>query len=239
MSQRSGRPKRLYKFMSERIALKVMEEKRLKIATFLDMNDPFELAGVRVGNEDAWEELLEHFQTRVGALCFSTSWRSPLMWTHYADNHKGICLGFDVAGVELHTPSYVTKLEDLRVAAADVVKDPTAAQKVFMKILTTKFKKWSYEKEVRAFVDLEDRDPASGFYFYALDDHVRLVDARLGVRCPGEVTTLSAAQAVSLPVHHTRLSRRRFEVVKDEPNGARRDLAARLVRNARWRPRSG
>ena len=31
-----------------------------------------------------------------GILCFSLNWTSLLLWAHYADNHKGICLGFDL-----------------------------------------------------------------------------------------------------------------------------------------------
>lgn len=31
----------------------------------------------------------------IGIGCFSENWNSILMWTHYADNHKGYCVGFD------------------------------------------------------------------------------------------------------------------------------------------------
>lgn len=30
-----------------------------------------------------------------GTACFSKQWKSILMWSHYADNHKGFCMGFD------------------------------------------------------------------------------------------------------------------------------------------------
>lgn len=33
---------------------------------------------------------------KYGLLCFCETWQSPLLWNHYADRHKGICLGFDV-----------------------------------------------------------------------------------------------------------------------------------------------
>jgi hypothetical protein len=29
-------------------------------------------------------------------LCFSRDWHNPVQWSHYADKHRGICLGFDV-----------------------------------------------------------------------------------------------------------------------------------------------
>lgn len=31
-----------------------------------------------------------------GILCFSKNWNNPVQWAHYADKHKGFCLGFDV-----------------------------------------------------------------------------------------------------------------------------------------------
>ena len=31
-----------------------------------------------------------------GLLCFSRHWYSPALWAHYADNLKGMCLGFDI-----------------------------------------------------------------------------------------------------------------------------------------------
>lgn len=35
------------------------------------------------------------FNNNYGIACFSKRWNSILMWSHYADNHKGYCIGFD------------------------------------------------------------------------------------------------------------------------------------------------
>lgn len=32
---------------------------------------------------------------RIGIACLSENWNSLLMWSHYAENHKGYCTGFD------------------------------------------------------------------------------------------------------------------------------------------------
>lgn len=34
---------------------------------------------------------------RFGLLCFSEVWDSILLWSHYAEKHAGIVLGFDVS----------------------------------------------------------------------------------------------------------------------------------------------
>jgi hypothetical protein len=30
-----------------------------------------------------------------GLVCFSADWRNPLLWAHYSDKQKGLCLGFE------------------------------------------------------------------------------------------------------------------------------------------------
>src|SRR5260370_7015469 len=35
--------------------------------------------------------------TRIqGLICFSSSWKDPVIWAHYSDKHKGLCLGFEI-----------------------------------------------------------------------------------------------------------------------------------------------
>ena len=50
-----------------------------------------------------------------GVFSLSKTWRSPLMWSHYADEHRGICLEYDttkiphpaIAPVDYHSPRSV------------------------------------------------------------------------------------------------------------------------------------
>ena len=37
---------------------------------------------------------------RWGVLCFSEDKSDVLQWSHYADRHQGMCLGFDVSGAQ-------------------------------------------------------------------------------------------------------------------------------------------
>jgi len=36
---------------------------------------------------------------KLGLLCFSRNWHNPVLWSHYADKHRGICPGFDADDV--------------------------------------------------------------------------------------------------------------------------------------------
>ena len=41
-----------------------------------------------------------------GVLCFSRGWHNPLLWSHYGDKHRGVCLGFDVPNAHIVHVSY-------------------------------------------------------------------------------------------------------------------------------------
>src|SRR3546814_3862280 len=90
---------RVYHFVNCEYGLQDIARRRLKVATLADVNDPFEMlslnlkdSGLRVTLGKARKE----FGERRGMLCFSRGWRNPFQWSHYADHHRGLCLGFDV-----------------------------------------------------------------------------------------------------------------------------------------------
>ena len=91
---------RVYHFTKADYAQKNLRNRRLKIAEFHDLNDPFELLGAELTKSthrqifSGWKETIEK---KWGVLCFSRSWHNPVLWSHYSDKHRGICLGFDVA----------------------------------------------------------------------------------------------------------------------------------------------
>ena len=33
---------------------------------------------------------------QTSMLCFSEDWKEPVMWAHYGDKHRGICVGFNL-----------------------------------------------------------------------------------------------------------------------------------------------
>jgi tetratricopeptide (TPR) repeat protein len=51
----------------------------------------------RLSNPDLVFEQLEDQLKSVGVFSLSESAEDPLMWAHYAGNHEGVCLGFEVA----------------------------------------------------------------------------------------------------------------------------------------------
>ena len=104
---------RAYKFLDEKYGLKDITERRVKVSTFADMNDPFELIGSRWSHAGAEEAITVHSAAEYGAMCLSKNCTDPLLWAHYADKHRGICLGFDIPDDPhvVHSVNYVDERE--------------------------------------------------------------------------------------------------------------------------------
>src|SRR5207244_3707608 len=51
------------------------------------LNDPSNLTTL-------FDQALNKLKNDTGVSCFSKSYLKTLMWSHYSDKHKGVCLGF-------------------------------------------------------------------------------------------------------------------------------------------------
>lgn len=90
----------------------------------------------------------------TGVLCLSSKFDSPLMWSHYANQHRGVCVEYDVsesAPQALHEVSYGESREVLASQIRDwVLHDNLAARRAIDKAcLLTKSREWAYEGEWR------------------------------------------------------------------------------------------
>lgn len=85
--------------MPAAFAIADLGKKRLQISQLKDLNDPFELLAVELPDRKMRQRFLKikrNIARQHGVVCFSKNWSNPVIWSHYADKHRGICLGFDV-----------------------------------------------------------------------------------------------------------------------------------------------
>jgi hypothetical protein len=204
---------RVYKFLDSHFALKILSEKRLKISRFDDLNDPFELIPYNLANQKqrwALQAMRRQLGHNRGMLCFSATWRDPVLWAHYADRHKGICIGFDLSQEFCKKVNYVSKR--LPFPRSVTMNDGAIAEV----ILYTKFKNWAYEQEVRSYLTLEDQE--NGLFFAEFGDALKPFAVIAGARCitPQE-KIIQALGPLSKQVElvKARAGFRRFEIVKD------------------------
>jgi len=84
----------------------------------------------------------------VGIACVSEKWNSILMWSHYADNHKGYCIGLDEKSLrfgQLFGKLSRVKYSDNYPEINPLNKTKKSYElKYFYKCLD-----WEYEKEIR------------------------------------------------------------------------------------------
>jgi Protein of unknown function (DUF2971) len=175
---------RAYKFLDEKYGLKDITERRVKVSTFADMNDPFELIGSRWSHIGAEDALIAHSTSEYGAMCLSKNCTDPLLWAHYADKHRGICLGLDIPDDPnvVHAVIYADEreLQDPYLLLKTVASlQLEVAQSAVMPKLLLKYKGWQYEDEVRLLKRLE-----KGPTFCLFDDEdFALKQVILGLRC--------------------------------------------------------
>jgi hypothetical protein len=82
---------RVYKFLDTHFGMKTLAEKRLKISTLEDLNDPFELLCFEMTDKikrPAVNLARKEWGATTGMLCFSSEWRDPVIWAHYSDKHR-------------------------------------------------------------------------------------------------------------------------------------------------------
>jgi hypothetical protein len=87
--------------------------------------------------------------------CFNSIWDDPRMWAQYADDHRGYCLAFELAGdwPENAVPMPV-RYSDTRPEidlAVDTMEDRAAANRYIDGSIFTKSSHWQGERELRIF----------------------------------------------------------------------------------------
>lgn len=162
---------RLYKYTDFKGALASLQNQTLRLKIVKAWNDPFEsdFSGWIREEDSSLEELKtkaylikQKLSNQYAAVCFTTVQNDIIMWSHYADDHKGICLEFETCksdngfngedlfkvssakGEKLREVNYMSMPSE-RILAN--FKDNEHEE--YHKILATKGLQWSYEKEWR------------------------------------------------------------------------------------------
>jgi hypothetical protein len=210
---------RVYHYLEAKWALDDIRRRRLKLSKIDDMNDPYEWKCVRTDDgpsQLALEKVASEIAETRGPLCFSRSWNNILMWSHYGDRHRGMCLGFDVPDelkVEMTYVGDLLMVENLSEASVEEKK------RAFNRLDWTKYGGWCYEEEVRIYASRAEMDEETRQYFVDFSDHLKLKEVIAGARFKlskkpiedalkgysDDVRIIKAARSIS-----------RFEIIVDE-----------------------
>lgn len=117
--------------------------------------------------KDAFEKIEQNLNVKLCSLfkvcCFSTDYKNKLMWSHYADSHRGICVEYDFSDAYKNNmpllPVCYSK-NRMKVPWSEAISQSAEQQSKltasFMKALLTKDEIWRYEQEWRILVSAED-----------------------------------------------------------------------------------
>jgi Protein of unknown function (DUF2971) len=201
---------RVYHFLPAVYALEDIEKRRIKISEIDQLNDPFELWCVSQEDKQmrfALRNYKKEMSERFGLICFCKHWHNPVLWSHYADKHRGMCLGFDVEDGGLRPINYVEERSTL--------KEPPTIETA-NELLFNKYRDWQYEQELRNWFQLDQRE--DGHYFYPFDNFVQLKEVIAGPLC--EISKDRINQALNgypepVSVIKARLAFKTFRVVEN------------------------
>jgi Protein of unknown function (DUF2971) len=215
---------KLYYLCPQQFGVSNLALRRLKIARFVDLNDPFELLAIDLaekGHRKVFRALKDELNKNKGLICFARSWNNPLMWGHYAESHTGMALGFDVHDSFVKPVVYARKLH--KIGFDQATRKPNLTFEVMERLLRTKFYDWKYEDELRAFVELDHASVESGLYFFDFGEHLTLREVVLGARCslPIErIRSIVLGYDTPVDVLRARIAFSSFRVVKDQSQSA-------------------
>ena len=213
---------RVYKFLNSCFGLMALANRRLKISEIHELNDPFELRPYDLSEgqlRTAFMKTRDDMGKEKGLLCFSKSWLNPVMWAHYSDNHKGLCLGFDVPDPsqgpesEIDSVTYINTPPAFPENFGEMVEDERLL--ILKYVLFTKFEHWTYEEEVRQWTNLQDKE--NGRYFMPFCDKLKLAEVILGEKCDLSVAAIQRALgggSSEVKITIARPSYNKFEMVE-------------------------
>ena len=211
---------RVYYFMPEEYVLSNIKEGRIKVSRISELNDPFELFSMDLRgkeNRRKFRKAVKKIDDKYGIICFCKNWHNPVLWSHYADKHQGVCLGFDISE-KIYPITYVK--DRLAQIHPEKLKNDTIDGKTMIRLLTTKYIDWKYEREVRIGVELKQQIRAKNKYFREFGSNLVLREVILGANFKGDPQSLkNALQNYSQPVAliHARKAFRSFRIVTHKP----------------------
>lgn len=102
---------------------------------------------------DIHRQLQNEF-SKHGVFSLGSRWDCPLMWSHYGDQHQGICIEYDIINARIKTLHPVDYGLSRRIKTSDIAawkyrKDWSAFDTVKRSYFFAKAPRWRYEREWR------------------------------------------------------------------------------------------
>nr|WP_321412815.1 DUF2971 domain-containing protein [uncultured Allomuricauda sp.] len=150
-------------------------------------SEDFEIWKNGVTDNFVWytaQELRKDFANIYSLTCFSENNENNLMWSHYTDNHKGICVEYSNEILDFFK-SKKTFLASKRVEYPESPPMVDSAEKIesqIVKIFFNKQAEWKYENEYRVLIRSEGKTEFINF------SPKLLKSVFIGSKCKSEIS---------------------------------------------------
>lgn len=149
-------------------------KKRFYAARYKDLNDPME--GMIRYEDDVKMERIEQVEAckeDIRICSFSGSFDNLLLWAHYADGFKGICIELDLISSPGY-PAVKVSYQNGFTVGNDILE---VTKNLQLAALTVKNTAWRYEKEIRVITGKQ----------YVCDPVVKIKSVLLGIGTPDSI----------------------------------------------------
>ena len=167
----------VYRYFNEQYGLLALQQRKWKVGRLLELNDPLDcrptLTRKQAPQQPRIEDLpyFRDIYESIGIICYSATINDPVVWSHYADSHRGMALGFefqpDDGMFEVRYPPNDCRpkldLDALQEYAKANAHE--AVLRVISQSFTHKAKSWQYESEYRQFIYLHACEMIGAHYF--------------------------------------------------------------------------
>lgn len=137
---------------------------------------------------------MKDYYNRAGIYCLSETHDDILMWSHYADNHRGYCIQFEANSRTIVFGAAQKVIYSASYPVADLLEEDNVERLELA--LLTKYEGWSYEKEWRIIhLSHDENRPAWGLKDYPVnlmkkvilgarmaEDHKQSIESWIGQR---------------------------------------------------------
>lgn len=130
--------------------------------------------------------------SKFGIFSLSATWKNPLMWAHYTDNHQGVCIGFN-SNHEFFQKSGSSFSDVYTIPVSYTSQRPSIVNSENNQLkndswVKFKSKDWGYEEEFRILRHLSDPDEKKepNIYLYRLP-HSSIKEIILGYKSSSDL----------------------------------------------------
>jgi hypothetical protein len=113
------------------------------------------------------DKIREGWNNEMGIVCFSESYDIIQMWAHYTENHQGIVLGFDENEFLENKQFLINVKYHNNIVCLPVIgifEKLNQYERLFSEVVSRKESNWAYEKEIRLYIRLKEKDEDGNFY---------------------------------------------------------------------------